>query len=291
MVINKVISSLVFSLLFLVSLLPLRVLLVFSHLIYFVGYYLVGYRKTTVIQNLSRALPTKQYKEVVHIARKNMLYMCVMMSEWLKFTSKRKSNLRKQISFSNLEVLQNQLDKNQNVLLVLGHYGNWEALNILPTFVTQPVYAVYKKLTNPIANNLSARMRGRFGVKLLESTEAARFILRNKHNPSIYIFIADQSPRRKKQPWFRFLNQQTIAFMGIERIARAVKPAILYVEIAPQANNCYNISFTDISDLKPVTEHFFAKLEETIQRAPEYWLWSHRRWKHQPLANDVIKPA
>lgn len=79
--------------------------------------------------------------------------------------------------------------------------------------------------------------------------------------------------------------------MGIDRIARAVKPAIIYVEIAPQVNNRYNISFTDISDLKPVTEHFFAKLEETIHRAPEYWLWSHRRWKHQPLANDVIKPS
>lgn len=271
----SILTPIVYGTLYVLSLLPRRVLYSTSGLFYIIGWRIFGYRKSTIIQNLSRSFPDKKYSEIDSIADQYARHLFLLFAEWLKSMSESRSSLEKRMIFRNKKLLEGD----QNVFLMLGHYGNWECLSILPFITNKPVYAVYKQQTSAVADSLSHKMRKRFGVKLLESRDAARYVLQNKV-PSVYIFISDQSPSHLSKVKLSFMNQPTLAFEGVERLVRITKGNVLYTEIAPQDRGRYEISFQKIESQTDITETFFELLEQTINTQPQYWLWSHRRWKH-----------
>lgn len=276
----KTLSNILWYTAYPVSLLPLRALYVVSDCAYFVGYYIVGYRNSIIVQNLTRSFPQKKYREIQLISRGFTRHFFDICAEWVKLVSSSNKNLAKRITFKDIELLKHYSDAGQNVILVMGHFGNWEYLNLLSNYVQQPVYAVYKQLSNPVINNVSARLRTRFGVRLLESREASKFVLMNRANPSFYIFIADQSPPSQSRDCYIFLNQPTKVFSGVEKLAKATDSAVVYVEIMPSKRGRYTISFKPISSHVSVTPLFLNELEQSIIHSPSHWLWSHRRWKH-----------
>lgn len=267
----------VYCIVYAISLLPLKVLYLLTSIMYSVGWRLLGYRKSVIIQNLTRSFPDLMYWEIDKIANQYVVNLCNTTAEWAKSFSESKKAMLKRVKIDD-NVLADT-DKDVDLFLTLGHFGNWELLNIIPLFDSRPIYAIYKKQSSKVADFLSHKMRCRFGVKLLESKEAARFILSNQ-TPSIYIFIADQSPASTSKVKLQFLNQQTIAFEGIERLAINKNAQILYTEIAPIKLGVYHISFQKIFDRKDIVSSFFKNLELSIKNNPSSWLWSHRRWKH-----------
>lgn len=267
----------IYCIVYAISLLPLKVLYLLTRIMYSVGWRLLGYRKSVIIQNLTRSFPDSKYKEIDKIANQYVANLCNTMAEWAKSFSESKKAILKRVKID--DNILADTDKDVDLFLTLGHFGNWELLNIIPLVDSRPVYAIYKKQSSKVADFLSHKMRCRFGVKLLESKEAARFILSN-HTPSIYIFIADQSPAFTSKVKLQFLNQQTIAFEGVERLAINKNAQILYTEIAPIKRGVYHVSFQKIFDRENIVSSFFKNLELSIKNNPSSWLWSHRRWKH-----------
>jgi KDO2-lipid IV(A) lauroyltransferase len=244
-------------------------------LVYCIGWKFLGYRKSVIIQNLSKSFPEKKYKEINQLANQYFKHLSRLFAEWLKSLSENRSSVLSRISFENTELL----DKSGDLFIIMGHYGNWEAINCLPAACSKPVYAVYKEQSSPLASYLSLKMRCRFGIKLLESNQAARFILKNK-TPSIYILITDQSPSPSSKTKLQFMNQPTLVFEGFERLILAKKGSVVYAEVMPEKNTKYSVTFTDINTNANITSGVFSNLEQTIRKNPQYWLWSHRRWKH-----------
>lgn len=267
----------IYIIVYITSLLPLKALYLLTSIMYSLGWKIIGYRKSIVIQNLTRSFPHLKYEEINHIANEYAKNLCRIMAEWVKSFSESKKSLLSKISINNKQIA--DIDRNKDIFLVLGHFGNWELLNIIPLFDSRPVYAIYKKQTSKVADFLSHKMRCRFGINLIESKEAARFILSN-NTPSVYIFIADQSPSLSSKVRLNFLNQQTVVFEGTERLAVQKDAQILYTEILPQKRGKYTISFRKISSNRNIMSSFFSNLEISIKNNPPYWLWSHRRWKH-----------
>lgn len=195
---------------------------------------------------------------------------------------------RRQISqrlvLHNASLIEEYQAQGRPVIIMLGHYGNWECVSLLPPLLHCPVYAVYKPLSNRFFDRLMKRIRSRFGLQLLATDEAPRHLLHRRQPPGAYIFIADQSPPQGKHV-VDFLHQPTPVITGTERLAKAVDAAVIYAVIRKREARQWEMSFSLITDQPAttapfeITHIFNARLERDICQSPAYWLWTHRRWK------------
>ncbi|MFW5757274.1 MAG: lysophospholipid acyltransferase family protein [Bacteroidota bacterium] len=282
------ISRLVWLMVYALSLLPLSILRTISEVLYLFSYYLFNYRQHVIIQNLARSFPEKNYDEIQQLARQNMQHLFALFPQWMKQISISKNQILSKIQVRDKQLLQTMSEDNKNYLLVLGHYGNWEYLAALPMMMKKPVYALYKKQKSAPADFLSMKWRSRFGVKLLESSEAARFMIKHRDQPAVYIQIADQRPPKNTTKSVLFLNQQTPVITGVEKLQPKINAGVVYLEIMPHQNyRYYSFNLTDISGAEDITRSYFAALEHTIQKAPKYYLWSHKRWKRYAKPNGL----
>lgn len=253
--------------------------------LFFLTYRVFRYRYLVVAQNISRSFPRKSYHEVEQLIKAYYRHLAAMTVETIRSFSIRSYRQLRHVSFSNIEFLNCYYAQNRNVIVLLGHYGNWECLNILPMKLRHQVNAVYKPLTNQIAEKFSQRIRGRFGVRLIPSSQALRILLKPNERPQLSLFLADQYPGKQAKCILSFLNQSTLMFNGAEKLARVTNAVVVYAEISPMKANCWNIHFSLITESaaetcdQEITTAFCMKLEKTIVSNPAYWLWSHRRWK------------
>jgi KDO2-lipid IV(A) lauroyltransferase len=197
------------------------------------------------------------------------------------------------------EDAQKLLDKyhaeNKSLIIVMGHYGNWEwAGNTFSILGIHQLYVIYHPLTNKYFNNLIIHMRTRFGTKLIEMKNTIRDMLSNKKELSATAFIADQTPAPESAYWTKFLNQDTPVFWGTEKIARKINYPIVFVNVKRIKRGYYEIFVETLVEnpattkVGEISELHTRRLEEEIIKQPELWLWSHRRWKH-PVP-EVKKP-
>jgi KDO2-lipid IV(A) lauroyltransferase len=205
-------------------------------------------------------------------------------------TISKKAILRRNV-FDNLSVLEKLKSDNKSLIAVLGHFGNWE-WGGLSLSINSPmtVYSVYRPLSNPYFDRFMLRTRSRFGIHLVEMEDIYRTLLRLKE-PSISIFIADQSPPNTKATyWTTFLSQDTPVFLGVEKIAQRLKYPVVFLYSLRVKRGYYRIGCKllaeDVSQLKgehEITELHTEFLEQLIREYPDQWLWSHKRWKHKKL--------
>lgn len=269
-----------------VSLLPMRFLYGFSFILYVLAYYVIGYRKLIVIQNLSRAFPDKKYDEVRDVAKSFYASFTSYFAEIIKSLSVSSNELDVKLILVNSELIEENIQKGKDVIVCLGHCGNWEILNILPNKLACDMYAVYKPLQSPIFNRLMIKLRSRFGMKLIQDQSVTRHILTNKSSHSVYLFLADQCPRIKDEKYrFDLLNQATYHFSGMEKLARITQSAVVYLHIKQISKGRYAIICKSIceeagvTDPGFITKKFVDLLNENIQEEPHGWLWSHKRFK------------
>ena len=273
----------------LISLLPMRILYLISNLVFFIAYYLLRYRRKIVLNNLTKSFPEKSKKDIVEISRKFYKHFSHLLVEILKLTSISQKELESRIVYKNPEIIEDLYNKGKHVVLIAAHYGNWEWLNGLCRSVHHRILSVYKPLTNKPLNNLFIKMRSRFGAELVPMTGVMRSIARMKKEniPSAILLIADQSPLRHLiQYWTNFLNQDTPVFLGPAKIAIQTNQAVVFCKIMPTQPGYFEVEiiklFEDASSANEIeiTEAHTRLLEKIITEKPEYWLWSHRRWKH-----------
>ena len=277
---------------YLLSLLPFRILYLLSDLLYLVLFYIIGYRKKVILGNLTKAFPEKTTHEIAVIHKEFFKYFCDLLLETFKtLTISRKKMLTHCSLDPSASLLFKQLAaQNKSIIIVMGHKGNWEwGGNTFSLSCKHQLYVIYHPLENKYFNSLICRMRERFGTKLIPMKETFREMVKNRSSLTATAFIADQSPNPAKAHWMNFLNQNTAVFTGTEKIAQKLQYPIVFVSVKRVARGYYTL-LAECLQSPPynhkegeITEKHTKKLEKDIVEQPETWLWTHKRWKHQRI--------
>lgn len=279
-----------------ITLLPLPVLYLISDFIFIFLYYFPGYRKKVVRTNLVNSFPEKNINEIKAIEKKFYHYLCDTFIETFKLVHMSNKQLLKRMHNSNPELLYRLYDENRDIALVLGHYGNWEWLCILPLTTKHRSVTIYKPLHNKYFDRFLNNLRSRNKMVASPMSGIVREIIKLRSNKvrALYAFVADQTPPFGEiRYWTKFLNQDTPVYLGLEKIATKYDMAVVFLNIQKIKRGYYKFStellFEHTNGLpeRAITEAHVKRLEEIIKERPEQWLWSHRRWKYSRDKNDV----
>lgn len=283
--------SLLYAVTYLHALLPFSVLYFLSDILFFVVYYVVRYRRKLVRENLENALPNKSKQEIKVIEKKFYHHLCDYFVETVKILHLSEEKLRQRMKFENPELLNDTIDGGKSCILSLGHYANWEWVPHIGSYLKPDVKQgfIYKELHSAAFDNLFLKIRSRFRLNTLEMRTAYKRMIELKDNGDTAVigFLTDQRPPRRFKDLYRatFLNRETSFQIGMERIAKRLGCAILYLDVRKIKRGYYLGRFSIITSdasLEPefvVLERYISKLEETILNEPAYYLWSHNRWK------------
>ncbi|WP_455672366.1 lysophospholipid acyltransferase family protein [Phocaeicola sp.] len=288
----KIVYYIVFFSWYLLSLLPLKLLYLFSDLLYFPLYYCIGYRQAIVRKNLVESFPDKDIKEIVRIEKQFYRFFCDYMVETVKLFSMSKKQIKRRMTFSGTDEIAKRLEKEgKNFCFVyLGHYGNWEWIASLPYWMPESVLCgqIYHPLKNKAFDKLFLYLRNQFGGECIPMKETLRRIIELKRakQKTVIGFISDQAPKWNSiHHWAEFLHHDTPVFTGTERIGKQVDALIYYADVKRVKRGYYHCEFKQLADnAKAVpdyglTDMYIRNLEQMITAAPSFWLWSHNRWK------------
>lgn len=277
-----------FALWFIISLLPLWVFYRLSDGLYYLVYNVVRYRRRVVYANLRSSFPEKSEAEIERIAKDFYSFFCDYIVETLKLFSMGEKNIRKRMKFEGLNQVKEDFANGRSVSVYLGHYCNWEWISSLGLHLDEQCGQIYHPLENATLDRLFLYMRGRFKAQSIKMDDTFLTILKWKKEgrKNIVGYIADQVPGYNNiHYWADFLHHDTPVFTGAERISKIMDTAVYYIDVERPRRGYYVARFIKIADSlneHPVffaTEQYFRLLEKNIQRAPQYWLWSHKRWK------------
>lgn len=276
------------------SILPWPVLFIFSDFFFLIMYYAIGYRRKIVRMNLANSFPEKPAEELKKIEFRFFRYFTDMVFETIKLFTMSPAQKLKRCKMTNGTklLLEDLCAKNRSAILVMGHYGNWEYCpSGLPLQTAFQSYVIYHPLSNPYFDRLMSRMRTSTSCKLYTMAGTLKGMIGNRHELNMTAFLGDQSPNPSAAIWTQFLNQDTAVFNGSEKIAQKLNLAVVYgcLERVARGKYVYHTKLIceDASTTQPgeITEKHIRLLENDIRKAPEYWLWTHRRWKHKKLDN------
>lgn len=272
-----------------ISLLPFPVLYRFSDFLFFVLYKLIGYRKGVVIKNLTKSFPDKSKEEINKIANLFYRHFCDVIVESLKSFTISQDEILKRMVLENPELLNSYYYQGKSIILSGGHYNNWEwiATSIDQQIKHQSI-AIYKQLANSFFDKKMRDTRSRFGLMMISTKKVKETFEAFKNDLTATIFGSDQSPGKVSTSyWMKFLNQDTAVLYGTEKYAKEYDYPVLFGTIVKVKRGYYRFRFSVVED-KPlespfgaITENATRMLEQEIIKDPQYWLWTHRRWKHK----------
>lgn len=285
----KLLYVLLFSIWYLLSLLPMRVLYVISGGLYLLLYRIVGYRRKVVKKNLTGSFPEKSEEKLRKIEQGFYHFFCDYLVETVKLMTISQEEMKRRIKFRGAELIDEIIGSGQSVTLYVGHYCNWEWASSIPLWINPSTWGgqVYHPLENKVFDKLFLTIRERMGAHCIAMQDTLREIMKHKreNQPIVMGYISDQKPLWVNiHHWVDFLHHDTPVLTGAERIARKMNHAVLYVDIQRVRRGYYEAEFKCITrepqKLKEyeLTDIYFEMLEKSIRRAPEFWLWSHNRW-------------
>ena len=272
------------------SLLPLRIHYIISDFLFWLLYKVIGYRRRVVWKNLSASFPEKSQAEQEEIERGFYHFLCDYFVETVKMMTISKKEIKRRIVYKGIKDLDEVIESGQSIALYLGHYCNWEWVTSMPLWVTPKVQCgqIYHPLENKYFDKLLLRSRQRLDALCISMQDTLREVVRYKREgqPIMIGYISDQAPNWVNiHHWVDFLNQDTPVFTGTERIVKKMNHAVFYVDMRRIKRGYYEAEFKlmtrdpkELEDFK-LTDMYFDMLEKSIRRAPEFWLWSHNRWK------------
>lgn len=283
----------IYPFLWIVSILPFRLLYAVSDGLYFLLYYIVGYRKKVVRNNLNLVFPDKTEEEIKAITKTFYHHLSDMVVESIKSLTISEAEMKKRFTFTNIEEIHKIEDTNKSIVLMCAHYGSWEWIFILQTHIKSKGYAVYKRIENKYFDRLVKRIRAKYNSFLITTKETVPILVEAKRKGELTIngFISDQSPRRRKAfHWNEFMNIKVPVHTGAEMLAKKLDMAVVFFRVKKVGRGYYETTFETITTTPnefkdyEITDIFLKLVEKQIYEAPEYYLWTHKRWKYR---NDV----
>ena len=273
------------------NILPFRVLYWLADVNYVLLYHVVRYRRRVVRENLCRSFPEKTAREIRRIEKGYYRHMADLTVESYKLWHMSEREMKRRCVFRNTELPRRYFAEGRSVIGVLGHYGNWEWLSSFSLWEDEADFLVlYKPIHDKVINDMTYVMRSRFGAIPVDKKDALRVIARYRSEGKLFLagFIGDQTPNQANLNfWMEFLHQDTPVLLGTERIATKYDLPVVSVRMRKVRRGFYEVEFVDVCahprELEPgeLTRRHTRLLESFIREEPEYWLWSHRRWKHR----------
>ena len=269
---------------------PYWLLYLKSDVYYFLVYHLLRYRRKVVRQNLSRSFPDKDEKEIRRIERRFYQNLCDMFVETPKMLRMKSDGYQSRITYTNPEVAQRLYEQGKNVFFAIPHSGNWEWFGkMIPQLTSHKALAIYKRVKSPVFEQLMLYIRTCDStLEMVESNMVLRRLAQLRDSQNAVLMMADQSsPGLPSDYWTEFLHQDTCWFTGIERIAKKLDYAVVFVSMVRTGRGRYEVSFEVVVDEPKaaadgeIMEKYVRCVERFIEANPDNWLWSHRRWKHQ----------
>jgi len=292
---NHLISFIfLYPLFWIVSRLNFFLLYKLSDFLFYIFYYIIRYRRETVKHNLNLVFPEKTKKEIKNIELKTYRNLTDVLLESIKFSGMSEKEVKERFQFKNVEVLKELEKTEQDLILMCGHYASWEWVFILDRFVNYDIYGIYKKLTNPYFDKIIKKSRSRFNGFLISTKESIATIAKNsrsKKKISLYGFASDQTPKLKRAfHWGKFMGVTVPIHTGAEMLAKKHNLAIAFFATERIKRGYYMTTFEKITTTPKdyenfeISDLFIKKVEQQIIKAPEFYTWTHKRWKHKNKA-------
>ena len=286
-------NRLVYYIVYAISLLPLWVLYIFSDLFYFLLISIIPYRKAVIIKNLKSSFPNSNNKELNKLKKEVYRHFSDLLIEGIKNLSISKDELKKRFVVSNPELMDSLYKQNKSVLLVSGHYNNWEWMISSQAFLfSHQAMGIGMPLSNGFWDKKINNKRARFGMDIAHAKNYKEKIKTYKDKPLAILTLSDQSPGNSlKSFWTTFLNQPTALLFGIEMIAQEYQYEIVFYKTRKIKRGHYQIELVHMNqstkNLKwgDITKWHTKQLENLILENPAYWLWTHKRWKREVPEN------
>ncbi len=281
---------LLYPFIWLVSSLPFKLLYFVSDILYFLIYRIFGYRKKVVKTNLRLVFPDKSEKEISKITSKFYHHLCDMIMESLKTLTISEEEMKARYRFTNSEIFLDLEKKNKSVIVMCAHYGSWEWIFILQKYVNHKGFAVYKKLGNKYFDKLVKKIRAKYDTHLITTKETFEVLEKSKKAGELSLsgFVSDQSPKYwKALHWNSFMGITVPMHTGAEFLAKKLDMAVVFFSVKRIKRGFYETTFETLAENPnefenyEITDMFFKKVEKQIKEAPEYYLWTHKRWKHR----------
>ena len=296
---QRLVYWLAYPFLWLISILPFKLFYLFSDLVYFMVYHVAGYRKKTVEENLRLVFPEKSKAEITSIKKAFYKHMVDMFLEMIKSMSISNDELKKRFAFTNVEEIEKIRKMDKSILLACGHYASYEWMNALQLYgLDYRGFGVYKKIKNRYFDQLAKNIRGKYEGVLIQTTKATKTIVENEQAGirGVYAMVADQSPKlARSKAWLNFLGTNVPVFTGLENLSRSLDIPVVYLHVEKLKRGYYKASFKTLTyepSKEPeffVIKKYYEELEKQIINAPQYYLWTHKRWKHRnaPIPENV----
>ena len=279
----------IYPFLWIISILPYRIFYLFSDFVCFLTYNVFGYRKKVVRNNIKLALSHLSDNERLAIEKKFYIHLCDMFLEMIKTISISQKEIEKRFTFSNMEVYYDLEKKNKSIALMCAHYASYEWVVSMNYYINCKGFGIYKKLANPYFDKLVKNIRSKFKAELITTKETIPTIKENykKNVISLYGFASDQSPRLNSEHHSAsFMGHVVPVHTGAEMLAKRFDMNVIFLRVKKIKRGYYEASFEVLSDdvqsvpNYEITDKFLKLVEEQIYEAPEYYFWTHKRWKH-----------
>ena len=283
---------LIYPILWFLSILPFRLLYAVSDLLFVLMYHVLRYRKQTVKDNIRLVFPEKSDLEIRIITKKFYHHFCDMILESIKSMNISLESMKARYTFKNLDIIKDFEKQNKSIILMCAHYGSWEWIFILQTYTSHRGYGIYKRLQNKYFDRLIKSIRARYNSYLITTKETFSVLEEAKKNGILSMngFASDQSPKKDKaRHWNEFMGIKVPVHTGAEMMAKKLDMPIVFFAVERKKRGYYEATFqtlaetpTDFKDYE-ITDKFLKLVEKQIHEAPEYYLWTHKRWKHREL--------
>jgi len=243
-----------------------------------------------VKENLRLVFPEKSEKEISTITSRFYHHLCDMILESLKSLSIKENDIRERYKFTNIDLLLDIEKRQKSIILMCAHYGSWEWIFILQRYVNHKGYAIYKRIENKYFDRLVRKIRAKYDTHLITTKETFEVLSNSQKKGELSIngFVSDQSPKHwKALHWNNFMGITVPMHTGAEYLAKELDMAVVFFKVKRLKRGFYETTFETIAENPKeyknydITDIFFKKVEKQIREAPEYYLWTHKRWKHR----------
>lgn len=296
---RRILYRIFLTLAYMVAIVPLWFHYLVSDAVSWIAFRLRLYRYNIIHDNLTRSFPEKNEREIRSIIREYYRHLLDCTFETFKLLTISDRAIDRRVKVEGVESMRPAVEAGKPIILYMGHVGNWEWVPAITHHYTRPEVSaqIFRYIKDPVANDITMKIRSRFGSLNIPQQQAFRTLMRLKQEgkQTITGFIADQRPNGANlNHWITFLNQDTPYAVGGEEIGRRIDAAYIYLDIEKTGRGRYRLTMKPIEPAEgydyPYTASFMAMLERTIRRQPPYWLWSHKRWSIQRPATTT-KPT
>tara|TARA_R110002072_G_scaffold231054_1_gene388424 strand:+ start:149 stop:1069 length:921 start_codon:yes stop_codon:yes gene_type:complete len=295
---NKIVFYLTYPLIWLISRLPMSILYLISDFFYVLIYYVFGYRKKVILQNISYAFPEKTEEEKQKIAKKFYKHFTDIMIESIKSFSISEKEILKRYTYKNPELVNKFAKEGKSIALVSAHLANWEWSISTPLVLDINLFGAYNKLRNETFEKTLRESREKFGITGATTANFIKLIKSNFENniQGAYILLSDQSPHIEKTfHWGTFFGVKVPVHTGAEMLAKKNDLVVINYRAKKIKRGYYETDFELITDNPKeykdyeITDKFLRITERNITEQPEFYLWSHNRFKHKDRYKEWLK--